>query len=42
MTVTEIEIPIPAGDIAVGEFVSLELEEIPQGEGNFEADYRRC
>lgn len=39
---TEIEIPIPADDDVVGDFVSLEVEQIPQGEGHFEADFRRC
>jgi hypothetical protein len=38
----EVEIPIPADDTTVGDFASLELEEIPSGERNFEADFRRC
>ena len=39
---TTLEIPLPAEDVEVGDFDSLTVEEIPQGEANFDVDFRRC
>jgi hypothetical protein len=37
-----VDIPVPAGPVDLDPDDVLTIEEIPQGPGNFGADFRRC